>query len=228
MKDKINCGSACVNYILNQLKLPIKDVQNDMVWTSELAVSLKNNGINNLEVLFFNSSLYNGYKTDYKRDFIGFNLLDDLIGHNIKLSERRLTVKELEKEIINNKYIILCVESKKFNKDKKMTGGHFIVINSLENNLPFSVFIDEEGLENILCAYYHGVFIITMIDDNIEYKKIDMDFNIFRVKIIKDIEKYFNDWVVWNMENDPKILKSREIELRNKLSIAKEKLKKYR
>ncbi len=102
------------------------------------------------------------------------------------------------------------------------------LINSLENNLPFSVFIDEEGLENILCAYYHGVFIITMIDDNIEYKKIDMDFNIFRVKIIKDIEKYFNDWVVWNMENDPKILKSREIELRNKLSIAKEKLKKYR
>ena len=61
--------------------------------------------------------------------------MDDLIGHNIKLSERRLTVKELEKEIINNKYIILCVESKKFNKDKKMTGGHFIVINSLENNL---------------------------------------------------------------------------------------------
>ena len=135
MKDKINCGSACVNYILNQLKLPIKNVQNDMVWTSELAVSLKNNGINNLEVLFFNSSLYNGYKTDYKRDFIGFNLLDDLIGHNIKLSERRLTVKELEKEIINNKYIILCVESKKFNKDKKMTAGHFSFINSLENNL---------------------------------------------------------------------------------------------
>ena len=55
-----------------------------------------------------------------------------------------------------------------------------------------------------------------------------MDFNIFRVKIIKDIEKYFNDWVVWNMKKDPKILKSREIELRNKLSIVKEKLKKYR
>lgn len=37
-----------------------------------------------------------------------------------------------------------------------------VSLNSLENNLPFSVFIDEEGIENILCAYYHGVFIITM------------------------------------------------------------------
>ena len=36
------------------------------------------------------------------------------------------------------------------------------LINSLENNLPFSVFIDEEGIENILCAYYDEVFIIIM------------------------------------------------------------------
>lgn len=101
------------------------------------------------------------------------------------------------------------------------------LINSLENNLPFSVFIDEEGIENILCAYYHGVFIITMDGSNVEYKKIDMDFNTFRAEIVKDIETYLNDWIDWNMKDDPKMLKSREIELRNKLSIAKEKLKKY-
>lgn len=101
------------------------------------------------------------------------------------------------------------------------------LINSLKNNLPFSVFIDEEGIENILCAYYHGIFIITKEGRNVEYKKIDMDFNTFRTDIIKDIEIYLNDWIDWKMEDDSKILKSREIELRNKLSIAKEKLKKY-
>lgn len=101
------------------------------------------------------------------------------------------------------------------------------LINSLENNLPFSVFIDEEGIENILCAYYHGIFIITMEGSNVEYKKIDMDFNTFRADIIKDIEIYLNNWIDWKMEDDSQILKNREIELRNKLSIAKEKLKKY-
>ena len=101
------------------------------------------------------------------------------------------------------------------------------LINNLENNLPFSVFIDEEGIENILCAYYDGIFIIIKNGNNVEYKKIDMDFNTFRADIVKDIEIYLNDWIDWNMEDDPQILKSREIELRNKLSIAKEKLKKH-
>ncbi len=101
------------------------------------------------------------------------------------------------------------------------------LINSLENNLPFSVFIDEEGIEDVLCAYYDEIFIIIMSGNNVEYKKIDMDFNAFRAEIVKDIEKYLNDWIDWNMNDDSQILKSREIELRNKLSIAKEKLKKY-
>ena len=34
------------------------------------------------------------------------------------------------------------------------------LICSLENNIPVSVFIDEEGVENIICAYYNEVFII--------------------------------------------------------------------
>ena len=57
-----------------------------------------------------------------------------------------------------------------------------------------------------------------------EYKKIDMDFNTFRAEIVKDIEIYLNDWIDWNMKDDSKMLKSREIELRNKLSIVKEKM----
>lgn len=101
------------------------------------------------------------------------------------------------------------------------------LIASLKSNLPVSVFIDEEGVENIICAYFNEVFIIVKNADIVEYKKIDMDFNLFRKNIINDIEKYLNEWINWNMIDDVEVLKNRENELRTKLSIVKESLKKY-
>ena len=102
------------------------------------------------------------------------------------------------------------------------------VISSLKNNLPVSIFVDEEGRENIICAFYDEVFIIVKEenDDLIEYKKIDMDFNLFRKSIIDDIEMNFNEWINWNMERDVEVLKAREDELRTKLFDAKECYKK--
>ena len=93
--------------------------------------------------------------------------------------------------------------------------------------LPVSVFIDEEGVENIICAYFNEVFIIVKNGDVVEYKKIDMDFNLFRKDIINGIEKYLNEWINWNMIDDVEALKNRENELNTKLSIAKESFKKY-
>ena len=135
MKNKINCGSSCVKYVLNAQDLSTYNIKNDMFWISELALSLKGNGINNLEVLFFNSSLYNGYINDYDKNFIGFKLLDELVVKNIKLLEKKLTIKELIQEINESKFIILCVESSKFNHSKNMSGGHFIIISKVEGKL---------------------------------------------------------------------------------------------
>ena len=135
MKKKINCGSSCVKYVLNAQNLPIDNVKNDMYWISELALSLKKNSVNNLEVFFFNSSLYNGYVNDYDPNFIGFKLLDELVNENIKLLERKLSIKELIKEINDSKFIILCVDSSKFNHNKNMSGGHFVIISKMEGNL---------------------------------------------------------------------------------------------
>ena len=33
------------------------------------------------------------------------------------------------------------------------------LICSLENNIPVSVFIDEEGVEDIICAYYNEMYL---------------------------------------------------------------------
>lgn len=97
------------------------------------------------------------------------------------------------------------------------------LISSLKSNLPVSIFIDEEGSENIICAYYDEVYIIIKNDyDNVEYKKIDMNFNLFRKNIINDIEVNLNEFINWNMDDDVEVLKNRENELRTKLAIAKE------
>lgn len=101
------------------------------------------------------------------------------------------------------------------------------LISSLKSNLPISIFIDEEGIEDIICAYYNEVYIIVRNGDDVEYKKIDMDFNLLRKEIINGIETYLNEWINWNMDDDVKVLKNRENELRTKLSIAKEFFKKY-
>ncbi len=102
------------------------------------------------------------------------------------------------------------------------------LICSLENNTPVSVFIDEEGVENIICAYYNEVFIIVKDGDNVEYKKVDIDFNKFRRNIINGIENYFDEWVNWNMCDNNKILKNRKFELEEKINKAKELLKDMR
>lgn len=102
------------------------------------------------------------------------------------------------------------------------------LICSLENNTPVFIFIDEEGVENIICAYYNEVFIIVKDGDNVEYKKVDIDFNKFRRNIINGIENYFDEWVNWNMCDNNKILKNRKIELEEKINKAKELLKDMR
>ena len=99
------------------------------------------------------------------------------------------------------------------------------LICSLENNTPVSVFIDEEGVEDIICAYYNEIFIIVKDEDNVEYKKVNIDFNKFRRNIINGIENYFDEWVNWNMCDNNKILKNRKIELEEKINKAKELLK---
>ena len=99
------------------------------------------------------------------------------------------------------------------------------LISSLKSNLPISIFIDEEGTENIICAYFNEVYIIVKNGDDVEYKKLDMDFNLFRKDIINGIEMNLNEWINWNMDEDVEVLKNRGNELRTKLFIAKEYLK---
>ncbi|NLA33437.1 MAG: hypothetical protein GX861_01035 [Tenericutes bacterium] len=142
MENNIMCGSACVKYILNINNIKSNNINNKMFWISELAISLFDNNVKNIQLKCFNSTLYNDYinkKIDGK-DFSGFYFLDEVLKRTIKISQSILNSSSLKKEILENKYIIMCVQSNIFNNNNKMSGGHFIIINKI---------IDKDNVEII-------------------------------------------------------------------------------
>lgn len=126
MNNEILCGSACVKYILESKGIKDYKLNKRMWWATELSLSLKENGIDN-KIYCFNSDLYNDFITkEIDLKFDGFKYLKMAFDN---ITEKKLDIKELEIELKENEYIILCVESKIFNSDEVMSGGHFIILN---------------------------------------------------------------------------------------------------
>ena len=130
------CGSLCVKYILDSYKIDYIKINKKMKWLTELALTLKRSGLFNIKVFCYNSNLYEDYKLLSKSNlsFDGFIYIKEALNNNIPIIEKRLSINELKREITQNKYIILCVESKVFNNDFNMKGGHFIILNKINKN----------------------------------------------------------------------------------------------
>lgn len=168
MKKEILCGSSCVKYILNKYnKLNLNLLNKNMIWITELAVFLKQSGIKNIKINCYNSNLYNDFKNkNIDLNFGGFKNLNDAIKEDILITEKRLTNNSLSKEIDENNYLILCVESKIFNNDNSMNGGHYIILCNRNDRL---------------------VKIINPIKDKYEEKVVDIDF-------LVDSAKNYGSW----------------------------------
>lgn len=132
-ENNILCGSACVKYILEKYNKKNK-INNGMFWISQLALCLYENGLKNLKLLCYKSDLYNDYINKFgDQNFEGFKFLSK-ISNIIHIEEKHLNKTILKEEILNNEFIILCVESKKFNNDNSMSGGHFIILNGFKDS----------------------------------------------------------------------------------------------
>ncbi len=133
--NDIYCGSSCVKYILDDFCINTKQLKLKMVWITELAIFLKKSGIKNINIFCYNSNLYYDYKNNPNIDlnFKGFYYIEECLKFNIPICEIRLNKQELLKEVTENKFIILCVESSVFN-NQNMDGGHFIILNGIDNN----------------------------------------------------------------------------------------------
>ena len=134
MKDDILCGSACVKFILDYYGITKIELQRNMFWTAELALALKKAGLC-IEVRCFNSKLYDDYIQNKKYDFDGFKYLNKMGKEKIPLIVKKFDCSQIEEEISKNDFVILCVESKIFNLDASMSGGHFIMLNWIDNKI---------------------------------------------------------------------------------------------
>ena len=56
MSKQLFCGSSCIKYILENYEIDTRLLKYDMIWVSELALSLKKNGLSNLQLYCYNSS----------------------------------------------------------------------------------------------------------------------------------------------------------------------------
>lgn len=130
MSKQLFCGSSCIKYILERYKIDTNTLKTDMLWISELALSLKKSELSHFQIYCYNSTLYTDYinkKVDLSFD--GFKYLKELQEQNILITERQLSINSFSEEIDNCEYIVLCVESRIFNDDNSMSGGHYIILN---------------------------------------------------------------------------------------------------
>ena len=133
--NSILCGSSCAKYVLNDFGINTEHLNLKMTWVTEIAVTLKNFGINNISIFCYKSNLYDDYKNNPNIDlnFDGFYYIEKCLKNDIFIKEIKLSKRELLREVKYNKFIILCVNSAIFN-NKKMNGGHFIILNGMDND----------------------------------------------------------------------------------------------
>ena len=132
-KNNILCGSACVKYILKKYNKK-NNINNEMLWISQLTLCLYERNLKNLKLLCYKSNLYNDYINKLgDQNFEGFKFLRE-ISNIISIEEKALNKTILKEEILYNEFIILCVESKKFNNDNSISGGHFIILNGFKDD----------------------------------------------------------------------------------------------
>lgn len=132
MQNNILCGSSCVKYILESKNINMENLNYKMLWITELSIALFESGIKNVQLRCYNSNLYNDFitKKDIDLTFSGFKFLDEIEQKGININVRKMDVKSFQKELLENEFIILCVQSNIFNNNDTIGGGHFIIVNN--------------------------------------------------------------------------------------------------
>lgn len=135
MKKKISCGSSCVKYVINDLLNSTSNINPKMFWITEMALCLTKYLDNDIKLYCYNSNLYDDYKKNPNKNFAGFTWIKEYLKSNLIIYQKELTRKNLKTEIDDCEFLILCVESKLLNNNDLMSGGHYIIISKIENNI---------------------------------------------------------------------------------------------
>ena len=129
MKNEILCGSACVRYILNHYSISEEKLNQNLFWVPEIALYLYKYFSKGIKIYCFNSTLNSEYKKASNIDACdGFIYIRILEEKGLHIFERKLTEKELLKELKTYEFMIVSVSSAILNNDKQMSGNHYVIL----------------------------------------------------------------------------------------------------
>lgn len=96
------------------------------------------------------------------------------------------------------------------------------IIAHFKYGTPISVYVDEEGSEDIICLT-ENLLVISLLQETkvVSCKAINVDNAAFIREVLSGIEEYFDSWVNWFLDDDEEMMKNRTIELKRKLDEAK-------
>ncbi|MBP3461416.1 MAG: hypothetical protein J6K21_03295 [Bacilli bacterium] len=133
--EELNCGSSCIKYILDEMNYLNYNLNSKLFWIVEMGINL--NSILESEVIIkcYKSKLLHDYKKYNNIAFDGFEVIKKYYNLGYKIYKRKLNEKILKKEIMSSRYIIINVESRLLYNDPTKSGGHYIIITNVNNNV---------------------------------------------------------------------------------------------
>ncbi len=133
--DNMLCGCACIYYILNHIHNYNLNIPNNLLWITDIALFFCKNTCYDISLTCYNSSLYTDFLTlTSPYEFDGFISIDTYLNQGHKISEKQVTIQNLDKSIDEGNSIILNVSSAILNQDTSMNGGHYICIIGKQDN----------------------------------------------------------------------------------------------
>lgn len=91
-------------------------------------------------------------------------------------------------------------------------------IYALSNNKPITIYFDAEGWDFHLVSSYYESYIISNKNEESDLYLIEGSFRELAKELVKDIEKYLEDWIYWECYKDNEDeFKDRKSELNKKL-----------
>ncbi len=75
-------------------------------------------------------------------------------------------------------------------------------VHALRNNVPFVLYIDEEGCDTFVTSYYADTF-VNRVTDKVETYHSNIGFQDLIDEGVSDIERYLEDWAMyWGYDDD--------------------------
>ena len=126
-ESKILCGNCCIEIAASIFYDKHCRISTSLIWSTDLAFELERIGIST-KVFCHNSRLYEAFKLNPFDSFDGFSSIRAYLSCGREIKNYPIESNTLIDELSDNSCGIYCVDSKTFNEDESLSGGHFVLV----------------------------------------------------------------------------------------------------